>query len=375
MGIERYDESGAGAATQVGEAKARATGLSVTSLATVVALALLASGCGKKGDPTPPLRVIPAQTSDLRASQRGDQLVLRFAYPATTTSGARLPGLDAVEVWQMTRPAPDPAAPPTVDPPEFAAASKPLVTLSGAELQSAISGGAVVVRLPVPPPTTPPTLHVFAVKTHATEGETSGWSNLARLVPQTPPAPAAGLAVTPQARGVELSWTATEGAGAGFVVYRRPAESRAYGEPLATLPADARRHLDETARYGERYIYTVTALASSQPPVESAFGAEREVDYQDRFAPAAPEDVVALPGDGGVNLLWKASPDTDTVGYHVYRRDPDAEFRRLTTAPTAELKFNDSGLAGGLLYTYRVTAIDGAGNEGMPAGDVEVRPR
>ena len=343
-----------------------------------VALAVLclpAVACGKKGDPTPPPRVIPAQTTNLRAAQRGDQLVLRLGYPATTTAGAKLPGLDTLEISQLTVPAPDPESPPPVDAAQFAAAAKPLATLSGAELQSAVAGDSMVVRLPLPAATTPPTLHVFGIRTKATGGETSAWSNLARLVPKPPPAPPTDLVVTPQARGVELTWTAPAGTGAGFLVYRRPAESRAYGDPLATLPAEARSHLDTTARFGERYIYSVTALASAQPRVESAFAVEREVDYADRFAPAPPADVVALPGTGGVELLWKTSPDGDTVGYHVYRRDPDAEFRRLTTQPTAELKFSDSGLAAGLVYTYRVTAVDGVGNEGPASPDVEARPR
>lgn len=341
----------------------------------LVVVFLPAVACGKKGDPTPPPRVIPAQTSNLRAAQRGDQLVLRLGYPATTTAGARLPGLESLEISQVTVPAPDPAAPPTVDAARFAAAARPLATLSGAELQSAIAGDSIVVRLPLPAATTPPTLHVFGVRTKATGGETSAWSNLARLVPRPPPAPPTDLAVTAQARGVELAWSAPEGTGAGFAVYRRPAESRAYGDPLATLPAEARSHLDRSARFGERYIYSVTALASTQPRVESAFAAEREIDYADRFAPAPPEDVVALPGSGGVELLWKASPDTDTIGYHVYRQDPGAEPRRLTAQPTAELRFSDSGLAAGLVYTYRVTAVDAVGNEGSPAPDVEARPR
>ena len=69
----------------------------------VVALCLLAVACGKKGNPLPPMRVIPTAATDLVVSQRGNQLVLRFAYPQTTTAGAKLPGLAAVEVSAMTR--------------------------------------------------------------------------------------------------------------------------------------------------------------------------------------------------------------------------------------------------------------------------------
>ena len=355
----------------------------------LAALCLVAAGCGKKGNPLPPARLIPNPTSDLVVSQRGNQLVLRFGYPQTTTAGAKLPGLAAVEVAAMTRPlAPGTAELPIVDAREFAAAAQPVATLSGEELKGAVEGASVVARLPLPaapaaapaagpdaaPPASVGTLHVYAIRTVAEGGEASAWSNLVRLVPQPAPAPPTGLAVEPRARGIEVAWRA-DSAATGFAVYRRQAASRTWGEPLAVLPADARSHLDETARYGERYIYAVTALAALEPRLESGFGEEREVDYQDRFAPAPPQDLEALPQAAAVSLVWQASPDTDAVGYVVYRQDPDADFRRLTAEPIAELKYADSGLIGGLLYRYRVTAVDGAGNEGPPAPVVEAQPR
>jgi fibronectin type 3 domain-containing protein len=216
---------------------------------------------------------------------------------------------------------------------------------------------------------------LYAVRTVAEGGEASAWSNIAALVPQAPPPPPTALAVEPRARGIELSWQAAGSGSAGFAVYRRPAASRSYGEPIATLPADARKHLDESASYGERYIYTVTALGSQQPRVESAFGEEREVGYEDRFAPAPPDDLVALPQEGGVSLVWQPSPDSDAVGYIVYRQDPGGEFRRVTPQPASDLKYADTGLTAGLAFRYHVTAVDAAGNEGPPTDTVEARPR
>lgn len=373
------------------------------ALALVAALGIVAAACGKKGNPLPPARVIPNPTTDLAVSQRGNQVVLRFGYPQTTTAGAKLPGLAAVEVAAMTRQAPASGDLPIVDVREFSAAAKPIATLRGAELQSAIEGGQVVVRLPLPEvpaataaptpaPTPSPTpspapgaattpsapartLYVYGVRTVAEGGEASAWSNLGRLVLQPPPPPPTGLNVEPRARGVELTWRGDGPAVAGYAVYRRPAASRSWGEPLVTLPADARSYLDESARYGERYIYAVTALGAQEPRVESGFGEEREVDYEDRFAPAPPEDLVALPQAGGVSLVWQPSPDADAKGYLVYRQDPGADFRQLTAEPTTELKYTDSGLTGGLVFHYRVTAVDAAGNEGPPTPVVEARPR
>jgi hypothetical protein len=362
----------------------------------VLALGLLAAACGKKGNPLPPTRTIPNPTKDLVAAQRGNQLVLRFSYPQTTTSGAKLPGLDAVEVWSLTRPLPPGAGElPPVDPREFAGQAQLIATLRGPELTSTIEGGQVVVRLPLaatpavapaPAPSTSPspapspgagasgprTTYVYAVRTVAAKGETSAWSNLAALLPEAPPPPPTALRLEARANGVELEWQPPPGA-VGFVVYRRLAASRAYGQPLANLPADAHGYLDETARYGERYIYTVTALGT--PRVESGFGEESEVDYEDRFAPAPPPDLEALPQQGAVNLVWRASSDTDVAGYVVYRQDEGGEWRRITPEPITDLKLADVNLASGRLFRYRVTAVDSAGNEGTPTPELEVRPR
>jgi hypothetical protein len=372
----------------------------------IAALAVVASGCGKKGNPLPPMRWVPNPTKDLAVSQRGNQIVLRFGYPQTTTSGAKLPGLAAVEVAAMTRQvSADEKELPVVDPREFAGGAKSVAKLSGDELSSAIEGGAVVVRLPLPeapPPAAPTpaptpaatpaegttapvgvarTLYVYAVRTTAKgdQGETSAWSNLARLVPQAPPAPPANVVVEPKPHGIELSWADGGATGiTGFAVYRRAAESRSYGEPIKTLPGDARGYLDETATYGQRYIYAVVAAVNPTGApdlhVESALSEEREVDYVDRFPPAPPEGLEALPQSGGtVSLVWQVSPDHDAAGYRVYRAEPGTDFRRLTPELLKDLKFVDSGLAAGTVFRYRVTAVDGVGNEGPPTPVVEAR--
>lgn len=66
-------------------------------------------------------------------------------------------------------------------------------------------------------------------------------------------------------------------------------------------------------------------------------------------------------------LRWQRR-DPDAVGsYHVYRRDQDSGFVRLTVSPIPDTVFIDdwkSGIRPGRTYHYAVTALDPRGNEG-----------
>ena len=78
--------------------------VAVRRLAFVLAIGLAAAGCGNKRPPKPPPRMVPLTTTDLEVVQRGDELQFAFGYPDVTISGLPLPGLEAVELWRMTRP-------------------------------------------------------------------------------------------------------------------------------------------------------------------------------------------------------------------------------------------------------------------------------
>ncbi|HET9480283.1 MAG TPA: hypothetical protein VFP98_00875, partial [Candidatus Polarisedimenticolia bacterium] len=71
-----------------------------------VCLLLSAAGCGKKGQPMPPLRNLPEPVASLRARQVGDRIVLSMATPASRTDGAALGPEAALEILMVAR---DPA--------------------------------------------------------------------------------------------------------------------------------------------------------------------------------------------------------------------------------------------------------------------------
>lgn len=336
------------------------------------------AGCGHKGDPLPPVRFQPVVTSDLVINQQGDALVIRLRYPQTTASGGALPGLEAVEVWDLATPLPVESAM-ALDERVFAGSAKLLVTLDGAELRSATVGDRIETRIPLPAPPAEDSsanTHVLAVKTRSTTAETSLFSNRVTLPIEPPLAPPAALEVEARADGIELRWqppALPEGrSAAGFNVYRRLARERGWGVALAPVGPDATSYLDDDASFAERYIYTVRTVAQREPLIEGGDAAEIEIDYRDRFAPDPPAALVALSEAGQVRLLITPSPSADTVGYHLYRRDPGqaATFRRLTEQPITRLEYIDRGLTAGLTFTYRASAVDGVGNEGEPGDEV-----
>jgi len=367
-------------------------------LGTVVLAVAVLAACGKQGPPLPPLKAVPATTKDLVATQQGAQIVLTFTYPKTTAAGLALPGISAVEVLNATRQAGSDGKPIAMDPKQFASTGKTLTKVVGADLTAATSGDRIVITLPVPPappapakpapaatpaPATTPVpgttpapagsplvAHYFAVRTFGEEGDRSEISNVSAVVPKAPPPAPERLTVTARADGVLVEWAGVTGAAGGYNIYRRDAQERFHGQPVHVAGAEERSWLDSTARFGQSYIYTVTALAQREPVVESAVGSEHEVRYQDRFPPAVPAEVVALAEAGRIRLVWKSVDAEDLAGYIVYRRTGNGSFERVTAQPLPTPEYIDTAVTAGQSYGYRVTAIDKTGNESDPGAEV-----
>jgi hypothetical protein len=245
-----------------------------------------------------------------------------------------------------------------------------------------------------------PLVHYYAVRTTGPKGDRSAFSNQAALLPQAPPLPPGEVKLTGKAEGIEVAWTYPTPAPAaaprptansapaaspapaanpapanqpanqkilGFNIYRRDASAKTFGAPLRATFPDQRSLVDTTARFGESYIYSVTAIADPDPLRESAIRSEVEIKYVDRFPPAAPTDVVALAEAGKVRVVWRASAAADLAGYLVYRRaGARGDLKKLTPQPIEDVQYLDGSVTAGATYTYRVTAVDKSGNESAP---------
>jgi len=384
--------------------------------------ALLGAGtlaCGHKASPFPPPLENPATTTDLVLQQRGQAALLTFTYPHLTVAGRLLESLERVEIYRTQRdvsslfeaevadetagetettegfpeapveqaePTPpvetQPAAPElpletlaAPEPAEFLATAQLVESFNAAAIEEATEGDKLTFRVELGD-REEQTSHTFAVKTYASERLVSAFSNQATLVQRVPPPPPTDFQLTAEAGGIRLAWITTDDEAdqpAAIRVYRRPAQSRLYGPPLARLGGESTEYLDRSAAFGERYIYAVTALGNENPVVESFFGGEREIDYADRFAPSPPTELIALAESGRVRLLWDPSPEDDVVGYIVFRRQAGADFRRLTDESIAAVEYSDRTVESGTTYDYRVAAIDRIGNQSEPGNSVIAR--
>ena len=346
-----------------------------TLVLAVATLALFSTlvGCGKKGDPLPPLRFIPAPTQDLSIHQQGNLLIFQMGYPQTTASGQVLPGISAVEIWQFRTNISDPERLPTVDPRMFNGGAERMVSLTGPELTAAIAGDRLEAKLPLVEIPDEPELFVFGIRTVSDSGEASDTSNLVQLVLREAAPPPGDFRTTTTAAGVQVDWQqpAGEQEVVGYNIYRREATTRAFGPPIETTAANATRYLDREAEFDTLYIYSIRSVLSKQPLVESSPATEREVDYRDRFPPLPPVRILGLGEEGQARLIWEVGPDTDVALYRVYRQDSaSGDFRQV--AEIEALEYLDAGLTPGTRFVYRVSSVDDNGNEGPQSDDVSV---
>ncbi|HEX3583828.1 MAG TPA: hypothetical protein VH087_18830, partial [Thermoanaerobaculia bacterium] len=65
-------------------------------------LLIAAVACGKRGDPRPPVPIIPKATSDLVVTQRGSKVILTWGYPSLTTAGKNLTDIRRIVVYRAS---------------------------------------------------------------------------------------------------------------------------------------------------------------------------------------------------------------------------------------------------------------------------------
>jgi hypothetical protein len=362
----------------------------VRKIAVLLLFALVA--CGKRGDPHPPIPVIPKATTDLLVAQRGPKVLLSWGYPSLTTAGKSMTGIKRVAVWRSLEESPaaqsagNPssiqlfAKVPALIPVKFLKVRTRVDSIEGAKLPAATAGARLTYE-DTPPLHTADGRPVRLTYAVVTEGQSanSDLSNLVSIVPMDVPAPPSALTATARREGVVLTWTAPDatisGAKnpviAGYNVYRFPHGQPAdeFATPANTSPLAATTFTDNPP-YGE-HDYFVTALAAPGPPrVESEPSPVAGANFKDLVAPPPPTGLTALVETGAVRLVWDPVDAPDLAGYKVYRTEGTGieQLRPVGTIPlTPQLltatNYRDTGVNPGISYYYEVVSVDKTGNE------------
>jgi len=208
---------------------------------------------------------------------------------------------------------------------------------------------------------------------------------LDRIAVEPPPAPA------PESRS-ELGAARKPPAEARFLAGGAAAEGAATAGGGAGA-GDAGGAIDRTAQTGTTYRYTAqrvrtVLLGGHSLEVRGLPSATVTVPMPDIFPPDPPTGLVASPGFVGgepgsqapdqtpeqtprpaIDLSWEPAIEPRVAGYRVYRREGEGTARRLNSELVPVPAYRDLTVEAGRRYTYRVTALDGAGNESAPSGE------
>jgi len=368
-----------------------------------------ASGCGKKGDPQPPLPRGPRAVSDLSVEQEGADAVLTFSYPDRLLSGKPLTDLASVEIDRVVDPSPTLTSAPA--PPSgpvartdqapgagarraalaarrteeaFYREAKKIDTLQIAAIAQHTRGATIVYRDPLVPlfaKGKSPSSIAYSVVSVRRGGEKSPLSNVVTLSPGIPPGAPTLLAVTPEEGRICLEWLEPEtdllghspARVGGYFLYRRTLDEEEYGAPLNKTPISATTFVDVAPPYGN-LVYTLRATLAGNPKIEGPPAVEAGVDYRDVFPPPAPARLDALSEGKIVRLVWDPVAAPDLAGYAVLRTEGTAPPERLNKELLKESFFLDETARPGHRYRYTVRAVDTAGNQSPPSPEATAEP-
>lgn len=368
----------------------------------LAALFLTLVACGKRGDPHPPVPVIPQPTSDLVVTQRANRVILSWSYPSLTTAGRSLTEIRRISVYRYSEDLPvapggrdpktllpgdiDATQPlpvalfskiPTIPAAQFAKLSQRIDSIEKANLGSASTGTKLVFTDEPPFQTADgrPVRLTYAVVTEGASAR-SEFSNLVTLIPLTVAVPPSDLHADVKAEGVTLTWTRPSGAVvtgdpfiSGYNIYRsEPGQTPGeFDAPINPAPIKAESYTDVPA-YGE-HEYRVTAVAGAR--IQSDASTPVRVTFKDLVPPPAPASVTALLETKVVRLIWDPVEAPDLAGYRVYRSEGighENDIRDIGTVPLVNeivtaTTISDPNANLGIAYRYGIAAIDKNGNE------------
>ncbi|MSN27163.1 MAG: hypothetical protein GJV46_14990 [Geobacter sp.] len=178
---------------------------------------------------------------------------------------------------------------------------------------------------------------------------------------QAPSVPSNLISTATTANQINLSWSSSTDntAVAGYKIYRD-------GTYVTTV--NGAQYIDSGLSASTSYSYKVSAIdavGNESGQSSSSTATTLAAVITDMTAPSVPTGLSASSISASqINLLWTASTDNVGVtGYKIYRGG-------VYVATATGTSYPDSGLTASTSYSYRVSAIDAAGNESSQSSSI-----
>ena len=113
------------------------------------------------------------------------------------------------------------------------------------------------------------------------------------------------------------------------------------------------------------YHYRITAV--DYYGFESLPSDESKLIVGDVIRPSPPQNLTATVSGPHITLNWSPNSENDLAGYNIYRNTAQG-WVKINPALTIGATYTDTNLRNGT-YSYRVTAMDRAGNESLPSNE------
>jgi hypothetical protein len=348
-------------------------------LPALLALVVVLAGCGRTGPPVPPEQVAPQAPGNLHAVVVDRAIELGWTLPRRRADNARLRELAVLHVFRAEDGGAGDAKPALLARGRVAGYAE-VATIRMADPAPAVIAAdrmTVMDRASL----TPGRRYTYVVLAEDARGRVSVPSaRVSATLIAAPAAPAEVRAVAGD-REVRLGWrppaSLVDGAASAdplvYEILRAPGADAPL-EVVATTPEGATAFVDRGLENERAYGYAVRALRTAQETLARGPLSERlTATPLDTTPPPPPTDLVAVPSEGTVRLVWNPSPERDVVRYLVYRGRAGGPLERVGSTTPPAMTFTDREVPAGE-WRYAVTAQDGSSraNESAPSAHVTV---
>jgi len=206
------------------------------------------------------------------------------------------------------------------------------------------------------------TQYYYRVRATNATGD-SGYSNEANATTLAPPAAPSSLGASAvSGTQINLSWTDNASTETGFKIERKTGSGGSWSQ-IDTVSANVTSYNSTGLSNGTEYYYRVRATNATGDS-----GYSNEASATTASIPSAPSSLGASAVSGTqINLTWTDNSGNET-GFKLERKTGSGgTYSQIATPSANATSYNDTGLANGTEYYYRIRATNTAGDSSYSA--------